>query len=89
MRKNKLKKLFKEGKAAINGWLEIPSSFSAEAMSNQGWDSLTIDMQHGAIDNSKVLEIFSIISKSKAGFFFKRLIPDGCIYSRIATLGIN
>jgi len=62
LRKNKLKKLFKEGKAAINGWLEIPSSFSAEVMSNQGWDSLTIDMQHGAIDNSKVLEIFQAIS---------------------------
>ena len=62
MRKNKLKKLFKEGKSAINGWLEIPSSFSAEVMSNQGWDSLTIDMQHGAINNSNVLEILQAIS---------------------------
>tara|TARA_B100000686_G_C16645953_1_gene892802 strand:+ start:382 stop:1149 length:768 start_codon:yes stop_codon:yes gene_type:complete len=62
MRKNKLKKLFKEGKAAINGWLEIPSSFSAEAMSHEGWDSLTIDMQHGAIDNSNLLEMFQAIS---------------------------
>ena len=62
MRKNKLKELFKKGEAAINGWLEIPSSFSAESMSHQGWDSLTIDMQHGAIDNSKVLEMFQAIS---------------------------
>ena len=35
------------------------------------------------------LEIFSIISKLKVEFFFKRLIPDGCMYSRIAILGIN
>ena len=62
MRKNKLKELFKQGKAAINGWLEIPSSFSAEVMSHQGWDSLTIDLQHGAIDNSNALEIFQAIS---------------------------
>ena len=62
MRKNKLKELFKKGEAAINGWLEIRSSFSAESMSHQGWDSLTIDMQHGAIDNSKVLEMFQAIS---------------------------
>tara|TARA_B100001750_G_scaffold236302_1_gene239952 strand:+ start:665 stop:1429 length:765 start_codon:yes stop_codon:yes gene_type:complete len=62
MRKNKLKELFKQGKAAINGWLEIPSSFSAEVMSHQGWDSLTIDMQHGAIDNSNALGIFQAIS---------------------------
>ncbi len=62
MRKNKLKKLFKEGKAAINGWLEIPSSFSAEVMAHQGWDSLTIDMQHGAVSQSDLLQIFQAIS---------------------------
>ena len=62
MRKNKLKELFKQGKVAINGWLEIPSSFSAESMSHQGYDSLTIDMQHGAIDNSNILEMFQAIS---------------------------
>ena len=26
---NKLKKIFSEGKAVINGWLQIPNSFSA------------------------------------------------------------
>ena len=62
MRKNKLKKLFKEGKAAINGWIEIPSSFSAETMAHQGWDSLTIDMQHGAVSQSDILQIFQAIS---------------------------
>tara|TARA_B100000579_G_scaffold215794_1_gene176461 strand:- start:3527 stop:4294 length:768 start_codon:yes stop_codon:yes gene_type:complete len=62
MRKNKLKRIFKEGKAAINGWLEIPSSFSAELMSHQGWDSLTIDMQHSAIDHSDILKLFQAIS---------------------------
>jgi 4-hydroxy-2-oxoheptanedioate aldolase len=62
LRKNKLKKLFKEGKAAINGWIEIPSSFSAETMAHQGWDSLTIDMQHGAVSQSDILQIFQAIS---------------------------
>jgi 4-hydroxy-2-oxoheptanedioate aldolase len=62
LRKNKLKQIFKEGKAIINGWLEIPSSYSAEIMAHQGWDSLTIDMQHGAIDHSNLLEMFQAIS---------------------------
>ena len=62
MRKNRLKKIFKEGKAIINGWLEIPSSYSAEIMAHQGWDSLTIDMQHGAIDHSNLLQMFQAIS---------------------------
>ena len=62
MRKNKLKKLFKEGKAAINGWIEMPSSYSAEVMAHQGWDSLTIDIQHGAVSQSDILQIFQAIS---------------------------
>ena len=62
MKKNKLKKIFKEGKAVINGWLQIPSSFSAEVMANQGWDSLTIDMQHGVIDYPNALQMLQAIS---------------------------
>ena len=65
MRKNKLKELFKEGKAVINGWLEIPSSFSTEVMSHQGWDSLTIDMQHGAISHSDVYKCFKQFQQLK------------------------
>ena len=35
--KNKLKQMMADGKPIINGWLQIPSSFSAEVMANQGW----------------------------------------------------
>ena len=62
MKQNKIKKMMQDGKPVVNGWLQIPSSFSAEVMSHQGWDSLTIDMQHGAIDNSNILEMFQAIS---------------------------
>ena len=65
MRKNKLKKIFKEGKAVINGWLQIPNSFSAEVMAHQGWDSLTIDMQHGLIDYSNALPMLQAISTTE------------------------
>ena len=62
MRKNKLKKIFAEGKAAINGWLQIPNSFSAEVMASQGWESLTIDMQHGVVDYPNSLQMLQAIS---------------------------
>ena len=65
MRPNKIKKMMKDGKPVINGWLQIPSTVSAEAMAHQGWDSLTIDMQHGAIDQSDVLQIFQAISTTE------------------------
>ena len=62
MRKNNLKKIFSEGKAVVNGWLQIPNSFSAEVMAHQGWDSLTIDMQHGAIDYPNALQMLQAVS---------------------------
>ena len=62
MRKNKLKELFKAGKPIMNSWLAVPSSFSAEVMANQGWDSITIDMQHGLIDYSNAISMLQAIS---------------------------
>jgi 4-hydroxy-2-oxoheptanedioate aldolase len=62
MRKNKLKELFRLGKPIINSWLAVPSSFSAEVMANQGWDSITIDMQHGLIDYSNAINMLQAIS---------------------------
>ena len=62
MRKNKLKELFKSGKPIINSWLSVPSSFSAEVMANQGWDSVTIDMQHGLIDYPNAVNMLQAIS---------------------------
>ena len=64
MKKNPLKKIIKDGKAIINGWLQIPNSFSAEVMAKQGWDSLTIDMQHGVIDYPNALQMLQAISST-------------------------
>ncbi|WP_439625342.1 HpcH/HpaI aldolase family protein [Shinella sp.] len=49
MIKNGVKQRWAEGKPVINGWLSIGNSFSAEIMAAQGYDSLTIDMQHGIV----------------------------------------
>ena len=65
MKKNPLKKIIKDGKAIINGWLQIPNSFSAEVMAKQGWDSLTIDMQHGVIDYPNALQMLQAISTTE------------------------
>ena len=62
MRKNKLKELFNNDIPIINSWLSVPSSFSAEVMANQGWDSVTIDMQHGLIDYSNAITMLQAIS---------------------------
>ncbi len=62
MRENRLRTVWAEGGAIVNGWLAIASPFSAEVMAHQGWDSLTIDMQHGVIDYQAASAMLAAIS---------------------------
>jgi 4-hydroxy-2-oxoheptanedioate aldolase len=62
MRKNTLKEIWARGEAVINGWCSIPSSFSAEIMAHQGFDSITIDMQHGLVDYTDAVTMLQAIS---------------------------
>lgn len=62
MKENRLRTLWAQGRAAVNGWLALPDSFAAEVMAHQGWDALTIDLQHGAIDYATMLTQLQAIS---------------------------
>ena len=65
MRENRLRQVWKQGGAIVNGWLAIPTGFSAETMAHQGWDSLTIDMQHGVIDYQAAVNMLTAISTTQ------------------------
>ena len=62
MRENRLRTMWRNDQAAVNGWLAIPNSFSAEVMAHQGWDTLTIDLQHGVIDYAAMVTMLQAIS---------------------------
>jgi 4-hydroxy-2-oxoheptanedioate aldolase len=64
VKKNKIKQMMAEGKPVVNGWLAIPSTASAETMAHVGWDSLTVDMQHGLVDYTNALPILQTISST-------------------------
>ena len=66
MRENTLKTIWARGEAVVNGWLSIPSSFSAEVMAHQGFDSLTVDMQHGVVDYQTAVTMLQAISTTSA-----------------------
>jgi 4-hydroxy-2-oxoheptanedioate aldolase len=59
---NKLKARLKSGKACVNAWLAIPSSFSAEVMAQCGFDSVTVDMQHGVQDYLSMVQCFQAMN---------------------------
>jgi 4-hydroxy-2-oxoheptanedioate aldolase len=65
MRENRIRTIWRQGGAVVNGWLAIPSSLSAETMSHQGWDSLTVDQQHGMVDFPSALTMLQAISTTE------------------------
>jgi 4-hydroxy-2-oxoheptanedioate aldolase len=62
MRANPLRDIWAKGGTVVNGWVAMPHPFAAETMAHQGWDSLTVDMQHGTADYQAAL--FSLIAIS-------------------------
>lgn len=62
MRENRLKAMWARGETVVNGWLAIPAGFSAEVMAHQGFDALTIDMQHGIVDYQTAVSMLQGIS---------------------------
>jgi 4-hydroxy-2-oxoheptanedioate aldolase len=62
VRENRLRTIWSNGGTVVNGWLQVPSSFSAEVMAHTGLDSLTIDMQHAPVDYESLVPMLQAIS---------------------------
>ena len=62
MRPNRLREIWKAGKKANNCWLSLASPFAAELIAHQGWDSVTIDLQHSPADFKDALAMLTAVS---------------------------
>ena len=51
MRKTRLRQCWNAGRCAINGWANLGSPFAAEILAAEPFDSVTVDLQHGAVDS--------------------------------------
>ncbi|MFT4064085.1 HpcH/HpaI aldolase family protein [Paraburkholderia sp.] len=66
MRPNLAKQKFLAGEPVINAWLSIPSSYAAEIVATQGFDSATVDLQHGMVGLDAALGMLQAISITAA-----------------------
>lgn len=62
MKHNRLRDIWAGGGYVLNGWLHIPSTWSAEVMAHAGWDSLTVDLQHGLHGIETAIQMLQVIS---------------------------
>lgn len=66
MRPNRLREAWAEGRAVTNCWLTLPGTLATEILAHQGWDSLTVDLQHGQADFAAMCNMLTAISTTDA-----------------------
>lgn len=89
MRTNPIKQLWKENKTALNAWITIQSSWTAEIMANAGLDAMTIDAQHGlASDYHSILPMLQAIATTKTVPFVRIPWNDPAYIMRMLDAGV-
>jgi len=62
MRTNRLREIWESGKKANNIWLSLGDVYAAEIIAHQGWDSVTIDLQHAPADYKDAVAMLTAVS---------------------------
>src|SRR5262247_2260781 len=87
MRFNRVKKLWREGKPTVGGWLSIPHCLPVEVMAHTGLDWLCIDMQHGCIDYSDTIPMLTAISTTNVTPFVRVPWNEPAIIMKVLDAG--
>ncbi|UBV44368.1 hypothetical protein LAJ19_14465 (plasmid) [Deinococcus taeanensis] len=59
------------GEAVLNGWLHLPGGVSAEVMGRAGYETLTVDLQHGLIGDGGLVPTLQAIAATGAAPFVR------------------
>ncbi|MEE4280517.1 MAG: aldolase/citrate lyase family protein, partial [Pseudomonadales bacterium] len=65
MRENKSLSAWRRGEQTIGCWLSLANSYSAESISNLGFDWVCVDLQHGIIDYTDLAQMLPAISTTE------------------------
>ena len=71
MKQQTLRDCWAKEKGAINAWCSIPSAVTAEMMSMNDFDSITIDMQHGPVSFEAAIPMLQAISTTEVTPLFR------------------
>ena len=88
MRENTIRTIWAQGGTVVNGWLSIPSAFSAEVMAHQGFDSLVVDMQHGVVDYQTAVTMLQAISTTEVMPMARVPWNDPALLMKILDAGV-
>jgi 4-hydroxy-2-oxoheptanedioate aldolase len=66
LKKNRVKELWREEKAAVGVWMVLGSPITAEILANMGFDWVVVDTEHGSIDIGTTQSMIQAVSYTSA-----------------------
>jgi len=87
MRPNKIKKIWQSGGVALSAWSSIPAPYAAELLGHQGFDAVTIDLQHGMIGFDMAVPMLQAISSTPAMAFARVARNDLALINQLLDAG--
>jgi 4-hydroxy-2-oxoheptanedioate aldolase len=70
-----------------NGWLTMPTSWSAEVLQSLGVPTLTLDLQHGMIDDPLALQILQTVDQRRTPLFARMGWNDPAAIMKVLDRG--
>lgn len=87
MRENKVKRQWREGQPSVGTWLSLGNPLAAEILAHVGFDWLTVDMEHNAIDLADAQALFQAIATTDTMPFVRVPWNDPQIIKRVLDIG--
>lgn len=84
---NRVRSMLQAGETVLNGWLTTGSALIAETMAHAGFDAVTLDLQHGAIDAGEALGLLQAIGTSDAVGMVRVAWNDPALVMKALDLG--
>jgi 4-hydroxy-2-oxoheptanedioate aldolase len=81
--------LFRRGEPAITAWCGLPDPTVCSALAREGFDAVTIDMQHGAIDFAATLRAIPLIAAAGKPAIVRVPVGDFASASRLLDGGAS
>lgn len=72
-----------------NVWLSIPDAFSAMVVARAGFDSVTLDMQHGLFDEAAVAATLMALGEAQPKRLVRPIANDPAIVGKLLDMGAD
>lgn len=87
MRTNGLRDLLASGETAVSAWMSIGSPYLAEVLSHCGYDSVTVDLQHGMFDLDTAVTLLQAVGAGPATPMARCPSKDPAVIGKLLDAG--